>query len=72
MPSDFYNGEHYHSPTEYAAMKSVEDLRQKKFDEADKRMSKLIQSLKTTIDLAGFDLIARIEIQDRETGRIYR
>ena len=36
------------------------------------RCNQLIKVLKNTIDLAGFDLVARIEVRDRETGRTYR
>ena len=42
-------------------------------DEAlEARTTKLIKTLKNTIDLAGYDLVARIEIRDRESGRVFR
>ena len=37
-----------------------------------KRVETLIFVLKYIIKLAGFDLIARIEIRDRKTGREYK
>lgn len=36
------------------------------------RTTKLIKALKSMIDLAGYDLIARIEIRDRESGKTFR
>ena len=62
------NPDGYNDPTAYAALSSV----QKEQDEQDQRVSRLIKSLKNIIDLSGFDLLARIEVRDRETGRIYR
>lgn len=53
--------ERYYFMREYAAK-----------EEADARCTQLIKTLKSTIDLAGFDLIARIEVRDRNTGRTYR
>ena len=45
---------------------------QEQQDAADQRCQRLIKTLKTILDLAGFDLLARIEVRDRKTGRIYR
>lgn len=36
------------------------------------RTTRLIKAMKTMIDLAGYDLVARIEIRDRESGKIFR
>lgn len=36
------------------------------------RTTKLIKALKSMIDLAGYDLVARIEIRDRESGKTFR
>ena len=41
-------------------------------DEPDARNNKLVKALKQLIDLAGFDLVERIALRDRKTGRIYR
>lgn len=40
--------------------------------ETDRKTFALIKAIKILIDLAGYDLIARIELRDRQTGRIYR
>ena len=55
-------------PTAYTALSAV----QSEQDEPEQRVNKLIKAIKYIIDLAGFDLVARIEIRDRRTGRLYR
>lgn len=62
------NPEGYMDPTAYQALSSV----QAQQDENDLRCQKLIKTLKNLIDLADYDLLARIEIRDRKTGRVYR
>lgn len=62
------NPEGYIDPTAYEALSAV----QAQQDEDDRRCQQLIKALKTTIDLADYDLLARIEVRDRKTGRIYR
>ena len=59
-----YNAEGYIDPTAHQAMQ--------KMDVEDAQVSRLIHILKEIIDQAGFDLLARIEIRDRRTGREYR
>ena len=36
------------------------------------RTTRLIKAVKTLIDLADYDLMARIEIRDRRSGKIFR
>lgn len=62
------NPEGYSDPTAYEALSAV--LQQQ--DEDDLRCQQLIKALKITIDLAGYDLLTRIEVRDRKTGRAYR
>ena len=62
------NPEGYADPTAYEALSAV----QAQQEEDDRRCQQLIKALKTTIDLAGYDLLARIEVRDRKTGRTYR
>lgn len=64
----YRNPEGYADPTAHAALSGV----QAEQDEADLRKQALIKALKTMIDLADYDLLARIEIRDRKTGRCYR
>ena len=40
--------------------------------ELDNRVNKLIKVLKGMIEIAGFELVARIEIKDKDSGRVFR
>lgn len=62
------NAEGYSDPTAGTAMSNI--LREE--NEQQRRVASLIKELKRIIDEEGFDLIARIEIRDRKTGREYR
>ena len=62
------NAEGYSDPTAYAGISNV--VREE--NDAQRRVNTLIGALKGLIDLAGFDLLCRIEIRDRKTGREYR
>lgn len=62
------NKEGYKDPTAYAAMSKI--LHEE--NEQQRRVSELIALLKHIIDDAGFDLLERIKIRDRKTGREYR
>lgn len=62
------NAEGYADPTAYAALNSIEQVEL----EQQKRVNALIYVLKYIISMAGFDLLNRIEIRDRRTGREYR
>lgn len=62
------NAEGYSDPTAGTAMSNI--LREE--NEQQRRVASLIKVLKRIIDEEGFELIARIEIRDRKTGREYR
>lgn len=66
------NPEGYMDLTAYEALSNIERERLEMLDKADMRCSRLIKSLKTLIDLSGFDLTARISLRDRATGRCYK
>lgn len=68
MPKPWQNGEGYADPTAYEGLKPIiqEEAEQQK------RVNNLIFVLKYIIRLAGFDLLNRIEIKDRKTGREYK
>ena len=68
MPKPWQNGEGYADPTAYEAMNIVG----REEAEQQKRISGLIHTLKYIINAAGFDLLNRIELKDRKTGREYR
>ena len=62
------NKEGYADPTAYHGLKPII----KEDDEQQKRLNTLIFVLKYITRLAGFELLNRIEIKDRKTGREYR
>lgn len=62
------NSSGYSDPTAYQGTRNI--IREE--DAQQKRVATLIGVLKYIIDAAGFDLLARIEIRDRKTGREYR
>ena len=53
-------------------MTRVEAYRIRDEDEQQKRVNTLIFGLKYITRLAGFELLNRIEIKDRKTGREYK
>ena len=63
MPKPWENAEGYHDPTAYHGTKNI--IR-------DERVNTLIFVLKYITRLAGFELLNRIEIKDRKTGREYK
>ena len=54
--------------TAYEAIKNVS----KEEQELEKRVHNLVNVIKFIIDWAGFDLIARIEIKDKKTGKEFK
>ena len=62
------NSEGYNDPTAYSAMTKV--MREER--ERQRRVSIVINIVKNVADLAGFDLVSRISLKDRKTGREYR
>mgnify|MGYP007099797814 CR=1 FL=1 len=65
-PCEYADG--YHDPTAYHGTKNI--IRDE--DEQQKRVNTLIFVLKYHTRLAGYELLNRIEIKDRKTGREYR
>lgn len=68
MPKPWENAEGYHDPTAHHGTKNI--IRDE--DEQQKRVNTLIFVLKYITRLAGFELLNRIEIKDRKTGREYK
>ena len=65
MEKPWKNAEGYADPTAYAALKAIEQ-------EEQQRLNILIKRVKYIIDSEGFDLLNRIELKGRTTGREYR
>ena len=62
------NAEGYTDPTAHDAISKV--VREE--NERQRRVSVVIGILKSAADLAGFDLVNRVVLRDRKTGREYR
>lgn len=62
------NSEGYSDPTAYEGLKPI--IAEE--NNLCKEVSTLISVLKFIIDKSGFELVNRIEIKDRKTGRVFR
>lgn len=62
------NSEGYPDPTAFEGVRRAERLER----EAEHRANALIGAIKSLINLAGFDLLERIAVKDRRTGREFR
>lgn len=67
-PKPWENGEGYPDPTAYNALRPImqEDAA------LEGKVNFLIKVLKFIIAESGFELLARIEIKDKKTGRCFR
>ena len=59
----YKNPDGYPDPVAFAALNK---------DDNDLRVQRFIRSIKNICDESGYDLLARIELHDRRTGRNYR
>ena len=66
------NAEHYSDPTPAAAMRNInKDERQKEAVRLD-RIGCIVPLLRQMADLAGFEIMGRIPLRDKATGKEYR
>ena len=63
-----YNSEGYPDPTAYNALKDIV----KEETEQEKRIRHLMNIIKESAYLAGFEVVGRIIFKDRKTGKEYR
>ena len=61
------NSEGYPDPTAYDALKVLDEQQTRD----RQRISAVIHIVRCVLDLAGFQLVGRIELQDKRTGRVY-
>lgn len=66
------NAEGYADPTPGEAYKNMKRAERAAEKERLSKIRSLIQILKATADLAGFDIIGRIRLKDKETGKEYK
>lgn len=55
-------------PTAYEAMKNI----QREESKADHDVHVVITTIKNILDLSGFDLVGRIQLRHKKTGKIYK
>ena len=68
---DLKNSEHYNDPTPYEAHKNIR--REEQLETARMRtIAALVNVLKQTADLAGYEIVGRVVLMDKDSGRIYR
>ncbi len=60
---DHYNSHGYYDPTAYAAIQAV--------SAEERRFKKLLRTIFSLCELAGFDLVGRITLVDKRTGRMW-
>ena len=63
-----FNSEGYYDPTAYEGLKPI--IREEAHQQ--KRVSELVQVLKYIIDKAGFVMVNRVALKDKESGKEYR
>lgn len=69
----YKNAEGYIDPTPGEAMSNIRrEQRQQEVAERLAVISRLIPVLKQTAELAGFEVVGRITLRDKETGKEYR
>lgn len=61
------NSEGYVDPTAYAALKAIAED-----EKAEKKAAYLISILKFIVRESGFEVLNRIELKDKKTGRVFR
>lgn len=69
----YKNAEGYSDPTPGEAMSNIrKEQRQQEAAERLAVISRLIPVMKQTAELAGYEVVGRITLKDKETGKEYR
>lgn len=58
-------------PTAYEAMKRVQN-EEKKLNYVDNDAHLVVTTIKNILDLSGFELVERIQIRHKKTGKFYK
>lgn len=67
------NAEGYPDPTAGAAWSNIcKEQKQREAAEKQAAISTLIHTLRLTTELAGFEIVGRITLRDKTTGKEYR
>lgn len=69
----YKNAEGYSDPTPGEVMSNLhKERRQREATEQLAAISKLVQVMKQTAELAGFEVVGRITLREKATGKEYR
>lgn len=68
---DIKNSEHYNDPTPYEAHKNIRKEEQLEATRM-RTISTLVNVMKQTADLAGYEIVGRIVFMDKDSGRFFR
>ena len=72
LKNDVRNPEHYMDLTPYQAMKNIEKATMMKSGNGKNgRFYKLLYTIFSLCELAGFELQGRVRLKDKRTGKIY-
>ena len=58
-------------PTAYEAMKHIQ-CEEKRLNRVDSDAHTVVTTIKNILDLAGFELVERIQIRHKKSGKIFR
>ena len=58
-------------PTAYEAMKLIQ-MEERRSDQTDRNARLVITTIKNILDLSGFELVERIQIRHKKSGKIFR
>lgn len=64
----YKNSEGYQDPTAGLAMETVKREEQ----DVDKLNHKVIQSFRLLVDLAGFEIVGRVTLRHKKSGRVFK
>lgn len=66
------NSEGYYDPTAYHGLRNIIRNIIREENAVDYEVSTLIKVLKYIINRAGFELVSRIELKDKKSGRVFK
>lgn len=64
------NGSGYYDPTAHEALKNIH--KEEKIQVVDDTAHKVITTIRNILDLSGFELVGRIQIKHKKSGKIYK
>lgn len=66
------NGSGCPDPTAYAAIKNIQNEGKIQNQPVDEAAHKVVTVIKNILDLSGFELVGRIQIQHKKSGKMYK